>query len=103
MVHDELQQQARALGDPTRHRLSRYIAEAPDPVGVADLTAFVRLNHNAVRQHLAVLKDAGLVLEAVEDRRRRGGDAGARCQHVPRLVVHTRPVANRRGRRSSIY
>jgi len=25
---------------------------------VAELTAFVRLNHNAVRQHLAVLKDA---------------------------------------------
>ncbi len=72
MVEDELQQEARALGDPTRHRLFRYIAEASAPVGVAALTDFVRLNHNAVRQHLAVLKDAGLVIEEVEQRTRPG-------------------------------
>ena len=72
MAEGELQQEARALGDPTRHRLFRFIAEAPGPVGVADLTDFVRLNHNAVRQHLAVLKDAGLVIEEVEQRTRPG-------------------------------
>jgi predicted ArsR family transcriptional regulator len=72
MPEDELQREARALGDPTRHRLFRYIADAPRPVGVAELTEHVRLNHNAVRQHLAVLKDAGLVVEEVEQRSRPG-------------------------------
>jgi predicted ArsR family transcriptional regulator len=55
-----LQREASALGDPTRHRLFRYIANATEPVGVAELTDHVRLNHNAVRQHLAVLKEAGI-------------------------------------------
>jgi predicted ArsR family transcriptional regulator len=68
----DLQRQARALGDPTRHRLFRYIAAAPEPVGVAELTDLVQLNHNAIRQHLALLKDAGLVLEETEERHRPG-------------------------------
>ena len=48
----ELQVQAKALGDPTRHRIFRYIADAAAPVGVAELTDHVGLNHNAIRQHL---------------------------------------------------
>jgi len=68
----DLQREARALGDPTRHRLFRYIAAAPQPVSVAELTDLVQLNHNAIRQHLAVLKDAGLVVEETEDRHRPG-------------------------------
>lgn len=84
MVEEELQQEARALGDPTRHRLFRYVAEAPGPVGVAELTDFVRLNHNAVRQHLAVLKDARLVIEEVEERSRPGR---------PRLLYRLAPEA----------
>jgi predicted ArsR family transcriptional regulator len=68
----DLQREARALGDPTRHRLFRYIVDAPVPVGVAELTDYVQLNHNAVRQHLAVLKDAGLVVEETEARERPG-------------------------------
>lgn len=89
MVEDELQQEARALGDPTRHRLFRYIAEAPGPVGVAELTDLVGLNHNAVRQHLAVLKDAGLVTEEVEQRSRPGR---------PRLLYRLAPeIAGRWG------
>lgn len=68
----DLQREARALGDPTRYRLFRYIVDAPGPVGVAELTDYVRLNHNAVRQHLAVLKDAGLVVEETEIRERPG-------------------------------
>jgi predicted ArsR family transcriptional regulator len=79
-----LQREARALGDPTRHRLFRYIAEAQHPVGVAELTAFVQLNHNAVRQHLAVLKDAGLVTEEMEERSRPGR---------PRLLYRLHPEA----------
>ena len=71
-VDPELVAKGRALGDPTRHRIFRYIAEAARPVGVAELTDDVGLNHNAVRQHLAVLVDAGLVIEEVEERQRPG-------------------------------
>lgn len=80
----ELQQEAKALGDPTRHRIFRYVAEAPGPVGVAELTRFMGLNHNAVRQHLAVLKDAGLVIEELEGRERPGR---------PRLMYRLHPEA----------
>jgi DNA-binding transcriptional ArsR family regulator len=43
------QAEARALGDPTRYRIFRYIADARRPVGVAELTDLLGLNHNAVR------------------------------------------------------
>ena len=56
-----LQIQARALGDPTRHELFRYIADAARPVEVAELTEHLGLHHNAIRQHLAKLVEAGLV------------------------------------------
>jgi predicted ArsR family transcriptional regulator len=84
---DDLQLEARALGDGTRYRLFRYIVDAPRPVGVSELTRHVRLNHNAVRQHLAVLKDAGLVIEETESRDRPGR---------PRLLYRQHPeVAER--------
>ena len=84
MIEAGAQHQARALGDPTRHRLFRYIAHAERPVGVGELTDFVHLNHNAVRQHLAVLKDAELVVDEVEDRERPGR---------PRLLYRLHPEA----------
>ncbi len=59
-----LQQQARALGDPTRHKVFRYIADAERPVDVAELTEHLGLHHNAIRQHLAKLVEADLVSEA---------------------------------------
>lgn len=68
----DTQREARALGDPTRYRLFRYIVDAERAVSVAELTEFVGLNHNAVRQHLAVLKGAELVSEELEVRRRPG-------------------------------
>lgn len=80
----DLQRQAKALGDPTRHRLFRYIADAPGPVTVAELTAHAGLNHNAIRQHLALLKDAGLVTEEAERRDRPGR---------PRLLYRLHPEA----------
>jgi predicted ArsR family transcriptional regulator len=58
-----LQQQARALGDPTRHAIFRHVAEAGRPVGIAELTEKFAFNHNAIRQHLAKLVAAGLVIE----------------------------------------
>ncbi|MCU4186016.1 helix-turn-helix domain-containing protein [Acidiferrimicrobium sp. IK] len=94
MVDDSLQQEAKALGDPTRNRLFRYIADAPEPVGVAELTDYVQLNHNAVRQHLAVLKAADLVIEEVEDRARPGR---------PRLLYRLHPDASGRWGTAGAY
>jgi len=83
----DLQLEAKALGDATRHRLFRYIVEAPRPVSVSELTKHVSLNHNAVRQHLAVLKEAGLVIEEREPRDQPGR---------PRLLYRQHPeVAER--------
>ncbi len=63
-----IQREARALGDPTRYKLFRYIADARRPVYITELEEFLAVNHNAVRQHLAILKDALLVLEESEKR-----------------------------------
>jgi predicted ArsR family transcriptional regulator len=81
---NDVQLEARALGDPTRYSLFRYIIDADRPVGVAELTEYVGLNHNAVRQHLAILKETGLVIEEVEKR-----DVAGR----PRLLYRLHPEA----------
>ncbi len=84
---NSLQLQARALGDPTRHELFRYIADAARPVDVAELTEHVGLHHNAIRQHLAKLVEADLVSEAAAPRVGRGR---------PRLVYTLEPSAESR-------
>lgn len=56
-----LQQQARALGDPTRHEIFAFLTASGDPVDIAALTDHLGLNHNAIRQHLAKLTEAELV------------------------------------------
>lgn len=77
-----LQEEARALGDPTRHAIFRYIAGAPGPVDIAELTDLLRLNHNAIRQHLAKLVAAGLVVDGTAPRTGRGR---------PKLVYEVAP------------
>lgn len=77
-----LQQEARALGDPTRHAIFRYVAGSPAPVDVAELTGLFGLNHNAIRQHLAKLVQAGLVTESTA----RDGGRGR-----PRLIYQVAP------------
>jgi predicted ArsR family transcriptional regulator len=57
-----LQEQARALGDPTRHDVFRYVADAGRAVDVAELTEHFGLNHNAIRQHLGKLVGAGILM-----------------------------------------
>ena len=84
---DELQRQARALGDPTRYELFRFVAGADRPVGVAELTAHVGLHHNAVRQHLAKLVDAGLLVE---------GTAPSQGPGRPKLEYQLDPAAESR-------
>ena len=68
----EVQQRARALGDPSRFRLFEYIRNSTDEVPVAKLTELLGFNHNAIRQHLNVLVEAGLVIETDEKRTTRG-------------------------------
>jgi predicted ArsR family transcriptional regulator len=62
---EQLRLQARALADPTRYAVFCYVDEAAKPVGVAQLTDHFGLNHNAIRQHLAKLRDAGLIVEEI--------------------------------------
>lgn len=83
MTSTTLQEQARALGDPTRHAIFRHLAEAGRPVGIAELNAEFPFNHNAIRQHLAKLRAAGLVVEAK-------APAGGRGR--PRLVYEIDPA-----------
>lgn len=70
-----LQQQARALGDPTRHAIFRYILDSEAHVGVAELTREFALNHNAIRQHLAKLVAAELLVETTVPHEGRGRPA----------------------------
>jgi predicted ArsR family transcriptional regulator len=72
LIRDDVQLQAKALGDPTRFRIFRYIFDSGCPIGVAELTTYTQLNHNAVRQHLAVLTAAEVVVKEVEERTRPG-------------------------------
>ena len=78
-----LQEQAKALGDPTRHAIFRHISQAGRAVGVAELIDQFPFNHNAIRQHLAKLVAAGLVVETTAPAAGRGR---------PRLVYEVNPA-----------
>jgi predicted ArsR family transcriptional regulator len=43
----------RALSDPTRHDIFRCVADADEPVDVAELTGQIGPDQNGIRQHLA--------------------------------------------------
>ena len=81
------QLQARALGDPTRHAIFRYLADDGGPVDVAELTGHIGLHHNAIRQHLAQLVATKLVTESTAASMGRGR---------PRLVYEVAPSADSR-------
>jgi predicted ArsR family transcriptional regulator len=89
-----LQEQARALGDPTRHRIFRQVADADEPVAIADLVAANGINHNAVRQHLAKLVAAELLVEST---------APPAGPGRPRLVYRLAPTADSRWGVTSPY
>jgi predicted ArsR family transcriptional regulator len=87
MTESSIQQQAKALGDPTRNRIFRYVADADDAVDVGELTRHLGLNHNAIRQHLTKLIDAGLVVRSTAPARGRGR---------PRLIFGVHPTVDER-------
>jgi DNA-binding transcriptional ArsR family regulator len=57
-----------ALGDPTRRMLFERLVERP--LAVNELASGLPISRPAVSQHLRVLKDAGLVSDRAEGRRR---------------------------------
>ncbi|MGQ0618045.1 MAG: helix-turn-helix transcriptional regulator [Acidimicrobiia bacterium] len=83
MTTSTLQEQAKALGDPTRHAIYRRIVDAGEPVGVAELNETFPFNHNAIRQHLAKLLAAELVIESTFQGSGRGR---------PRLLYEPNPA-----------
>ena len=83
MQRTTLQEQARALGDPTRHAIFRHIAERDRSVDIPELDAEFPLTHNAIRQHLAKLVAAGLLLETTAPPSGRGR---------PRLLYQVDPA-----------
>ena len=87
MTDTSLQLQARALGDPTRHSIFRYVVDSATLVDVAELTEHMGLNHNAIRQHLSRLVEAGLLLEQSAPPSGRGR---------PRLLYSINPATDSR-------
>jgi len=67
-----MQVRSKALADPSRVRIVRHLATSPAPVGIGELTDLLGFNHNAVRQHVAVLVESGVLTEADEVRSTRG-------------------------------
>lgn len=51
-----------AIADPTRRRLIRLVAEAGE-MPLHELTAQFQVGRTEVSKHLAILKEAGLVLD----------------------------------------
>lgn len=88
------QEQARALGDPTRHAIFRQIAQASSAVGVAELNDQFPFNHNAIRQHLAKLVDAELVVQSTAAPTGRGR---------PRLQYRVDPAVDERWGTAGAY
>jgi predicted ArsR family transcriptional regulator len=85
---DHAARRARALVDGTRRRLLDELGAGP--LDVRALATRAGLHENAVRQHLSVLRDAGLVVEDVE---RVAGRVG-RPRSLYRSAGATTPAVN---------
>lgn len=86
-MSSDLQRQARALGNPTRYAIFRYLVQADRPIDVSELADHLGVHPNAVRQHLAQLLDAALVTE---------GKAATSGRGRPRLQYRVVPAADER-------
>jgi ArsR family transcriptional regulator len=51
----------RALGDPTRLEIFRFIAAQPEPACVCDITDQFAVSQPTISHHLKTLREAGLV------------------------------------------
>jgi predicted ArsR family transcriptional regulator len=69
---DDALLRARALSVPTRVTVFDLLRSADGPMTAPELAAVVGVHHTAVRQHLAVLSEAGLVAAASQPHPGRG-------------------------------
>lgn len=76
----------KALADPTRRHLLRLLDDAASPIEVSALAAQVGLHQNTVRDHLELLRDAGLVVKSAERRDRPGR---------PKMLYSSTPLEER--------
>lgn len=72
----------RAVADPTRRRLLHLLAGA-DELPLHELTARCRVGRTAVAKHLAVLKEAGLVID-----RKAGRETRYHLNATPLREIH---------------
>ena len=63
---DTLYETARALGEETRFGIYRRLSVSGHPESVTDLARHFGLHPNAIRQHLARLEQAGLVVSSAD-------------------------------------
>ena len=71
-----------AVSDPTRRELLRLLANAGD-LPLHELTAHFQMGRTAVSKHLAILKDAGLVID-----RKVGRETRYQMNPVPLKQIH---------------
>ena len=71
-------QEAQALAHPSRRRIAEALGKVPGGLTVAQLAERVELHHNAVRQHLRVLAQAGVIVSAPSAPTGRRGRPSAR-------------------------
>jgi ArsR family transcriptional regulator len=69
----------KALGNPTRMRIMRYLVENPQCI-TGDIVQVVPQSQATVSQHLKVLRDAGLIQGTIE------GPATSYCVHEGNLA-----------------
>jgi len=88
---DRLYETARALGEETRFNIYRAICISDDPIAVSSLADAFSLHPNAIRQHLARLEQAGLVVSRAD----RDGVGAGRPRRLyessPRPLEFTHP------------
>jgi len=88
---DRLYETARALGEETRFNIYRAICISDDPIAVSALADTFSLHPNAIRQHLARLEQAGLVVSRAD----RDGVGAGRPRRLyessPRPLEFTHP------------
>jgi predicted ArsR family transcriptional regulator len=88
---DRLYETARALGEETRFNIYRAICISDDPIAVSSLADTFSLHPNAIRQHLARLEQAGLVVSRAD----RDGVGAGRPRRLyessPRPLEFTHP------------
>lgn len=92
---DRLYETARALGEETRFRIYRQVCLSDTPQSVTQIADAFSLHPNAVRQHLARLEQAGLLVSRAD---RPGGAGRPRrlYESSPNPVELTHPLGSLR-------